>query len=128
MRLRPLWVLATQPAAVRMDLKVEFDTAFNFKAVSTWGWNPAGPGEVKMARTADDDPDAARQRAEPIVVHTVKPEIARRGLTVRPLTRIVLLKTGQRRHNRDAPSDRAVREKKKIGFRKAGGELEQVQP
>ena len=34
-----------------------------------------------MARTKDDDPDAARQSAEPIIVDAVAKEMAKRGLT-----------------------------------------------
>ncbi len=34
----------TVPAAVaRVKVNVEFDKAFNFKAVKTWGWNPTVP-------------------------------------------------------------------------------------
>ena len=48
--------------------------------MKTWGWNPQQPGEVKMARTKDDDPEAARQRAEPVILDAVSTEIGRRGL------------------------------------------------
>jgi hypothetical protein len=68
-------------ALARVDVHVEFDKTFNFKDVRTWGWNPAAPGEVKMARTREDDPDAMKARAEPIILDAVASEIARRGLT-----------------------------------------------
>ena len=58
--------LTVHAALARVDVKIDFDKAFNFKAVRTWGWNPAGPGDVKMARTKDDDPDAMKRRAEPV--------------------------------------------------------------
>jgi hypothetical protein len=64
----------------RVKVRVEFDKTFDFKPVRTWGWNPKGPGEVKMARTKDDDPEAARQRAEPIIVEAVTAEMKQRGL------------------------------------------------
>jgi hypothetical protein len=67
-------------AQARVDVKTAFDKSFNFKAVRTWGWNPAGPGEVKMARTQDDDPEAMKKRAEPMIVDAVTAEITRRGL------------------------------------------------
>lgn len=73
-------VLAGAPAAARVDVKVEFDKKFNFKAVRTWGWSPQGAGDVKMARTKDDDPDAARTFAEPIIKDAVAREIGKRGL------------------------------------------------
>jgi uncharacterized protein DUF4136 len=67
-------------ALARVDVNVEFDKAFNFKAVRTWGWDPAGPGHVKMARTREDDPDAMKKRAEPLIVDAVTTEITGRGL------------------------------------------------
>lgn len=66
----------------RVDVKVEFDKAFDFKSVRTWAWNPQGPGELKMARTKDDDPEVWRRRAEPIIVEAVATEMSRRGLQV----------------------------------------------
>jgi hypothetical protein len=74
-------VLGLHPAAARMDVKVEFDKAFDFAAVRTWGWKPEGPGDIKMARTKDDDPEAVRLMAEPIVMDAVSTEMTRHGLT-----------------------------------------------
>jgi len=73
-------ILSVEPATARVDVKVEFDKKFNFKAVRTWGWNPSGAGDVKMARTKDDDPDAVGKVAEPIIKDAVEQEIAKRGL------------------------------------------------
>ena len=73
-------VLSILPAAARMDVKVEFDKAFDFKTIRTWGWRPSGPGDVKMARTQQDDPESIRRQAEPILVDAVTTQIARRGL------------------------------------------------
>ncbi len=64
----------------RVDVKVEFDKSFNFKPVRTWGWNPGGPGEVMMARTAEDDPDAMKKLAEPWIVDAVNIEMTRRKM------------------------------------------------
>ncbi len=64
----------------RAEVKVDFDKAFNFKAVRTWGWNPAGPGEVKMARSQGDDPAKMKARAEPLIVETFTSEMTRGGL------------------------------------------------
>ena len=72
-------VLAMHVAIARVDVKVEFDKAFDFKLVRTWAWTEE-PGQVKMARTKDDDPEAARQRAEPVILDAVSTEIGRRGL------------------------------------------------
>ena len=73
-------VLAIIPVSARVDVKVEFDKAFNFKAVKTWGWNPRAPGEVKMARTQQDDPESARRQAEPIILDAVSATIGKKGL------------------------------------------------
>lgn len=72
--------VATHGVSAGIDVKVEFDKAFDFKAANTWAWNTSGPGEVKMARTQEDDPEAMRQRAEPVIVDAVMAELGRRGL------------------------------------------------
>jgi hypothetical protein len=63
-----------------VDVRVEFDKAFDFKSVKTWAWNPQLPGEVKMARTADDDPEVMRKRAEPVIIEAMAAEMGKRGL------------------------------------------------
>jgi hypothetical protein len=73
-------VLVMSPVMGRMDVKVEFDKAFDFKAVKTWGWNPRAAGEVKMARTQQDDPESVRRQAEPIILDAVTATISKKGL------------------------------------------------
>ena len=63
-----------------VDVRSEFDKAFDFKRVQTRSWNPQGRGDVRMARTQDDDPEAMRKRAEPIIVEAVTAELTKRGL------------------------------------------------
>ena len=63
-----------------VDVRVEHDKAFDFKAVRTWAWNPEGPGDVKMARTQDDDPEAMKRKVEPTLLDAVATEMTRRGL------------------------------------------------
>jgi hypothetical protein len=63
-----------------VSVKVEFDKMFNFKTVRTWAWSPAGAGDVRMARTKDDDPDAMKKRMEPIILEAVAAEMTRNGL------------------------------------------------
>ena len=80
-----LWVIATAFALaaqilLAVDVKVDFDKAFDFKGVRTWGWNPDPRGYVKMARTPDDDPDAMQKVAEPVIVSAVEAEMGKRGL------------------------------------------------
>ena len=63
-----------------VDVNVEHDKAFDFKPVRTWAWNPERPGDVRMARTQDDDPDAMKSKAEPWILDAVATEMKRRGL------------------------------------------------
>ena len=76
--------LAVQAVSARLDVKVDFDKSFNFKAVRTWGWHADGPGEVKMARTQTDNPEAMTKIAEPPIVDTVTVEMTRLGLQQAP--------------------------------------------
>ena len=63
-----------------VDVQVQSDKSFEFKGVRTWAWNPDGRGDVIMARSPDDDPEAMRKRAEPVIVEAVTAEMGRRGL------------------------------------------------
>jgi hypothetical protein len=67
--------LLAESALARVDVKIDFDKTFNFAAVRTWRFDPAGNGEVKMARTQKDDPDAMKKVAEPIIVDAVNKEM-----------------------------------------------------
>jgi hypothetical protein len=67
-------------AAGAVEVKINFAKEFNFKGVRTWAWNPQGLGEVKMARTQEDDPEVMRKRAEPVIADAVATEMGRRGL------------------------------------------------
>ena len=66
-------------AIAGVDVKVDLDKAFDFKSARTWAWNPEGPGDVKMARTQEDDPEAMRAWVEPVMVDAVTSELSRRG-------------------------------------------------
>ena len=63
-----------------VDVRVEHDKAFNFKPVKTWGWNPNGAGDVRMARTEQDDPVAMQRKVEPWILDAVTTELMGRGL------------------------------------------------
>jgi len=67
--------LLVESAVARVDVKIDFDKAFNFTSVRSWRFDPAGSGEVKMARTQKDDPDAVKAVAEPIIVDAVTKEM-----------------------------------------------------
>ena len=67
------------PALLAVDVKIDHDKAFDFKAAQTWMWSTP-PGDVKMARTQEDDPEAMRKIAEPVIVSAVSSEMAKRGM------------------------------------------------
>jgi len=70
-------IALAEPALARVDVKIDFDKNFNFSSVRTWRFDPAGNGEVKMARTQKDNPDAVKAVAEPIIVEAVNTEMQR---------------------------------------------------
>lgn len=72
-------VLLSEHALARVDVHIDFDETFDFTTVKTWGWKP-GYGEVKVARTQKDDPEAFREVAEPIIVDAATAEFGKRGL------------------------------------------------
>ena len=87
--MRPLLTLLVAVAAVallseralaRVDVDIEFDPKFDFTKVKTWAWSPSGYGDVKMARTQTDNPEAMKKVAEPIVVDAITTELNNRGL------------------------------------------------
>jgi hypothetical protein len=65
-------------AAVKVT--TQFTKSFDFTKAKTWSWHEGGPGEVKMALTADDNPELVRQRAEPIIMEAVGATLPQRGL------------------------------------------------
>ena len=72
--------LATQVGVEGVDVNVEHDKTFDFRPVRSWAWNPQGAGDVKMARTQDDDPAPVKRRFEPTILDAVAMEMTRRGL------------------------------------------------
>jgi hypothetical protein len=74
-------IIAVQSGAAAVDVHVDFDKSFNFGLAHTYGWNPAKPGSIMVARTPDDDPEAIQRRAEPVIMSAVSEEMPRRGLT-----------------------------------------------
>lgn len=73
------WLGVESTAAVKV--RTQFTKTFDFSKAKTWSWHEGGAGEVKMARTADDDPEVVRQRAEPVIIEAVGAALPQRGLT-----------------------------------------------
>jgi hypothetical protein len=72
-------VLTIDLAAAKLKVRADFEKTTDFKSMQTWDWDAAGPGEVKLARSADDDPEAVRRRIEPTLVAAVEREMTARG-------------------------------------------------
>jgi hypothetical protein len=79
-----LLALAVDAGAAKMKSRADFDRTFDFKRVQTWAWDASGPGEVKMARSSQDDPEVIRRRIEPTLVNAVEKELTGRGLKELP--------------------------------------------
>ena len=73
-------VLAMHVGLEGVDVKVEHDKTFDFRPVKTWTWNPQGAGRVVMSRTQEDDPEAMKRKAEPVIMDAVTKETTARGL------------------------------------------------
>lgn len=74
-------VIATAAAtAAKIKSRGQGDPQFDFKGVKTWGWDAAGSGDVKMARSSQDDPESIRKRIEPTIVDAVTRELGAIGL------------------------------------------------
>lgn len=72
--------LLSERALARVDVNIEFDPKFDFSTVKTWAWSPSGYGDVKMARTQTDNPEAYKKLAEPIIVDSITTELNGKGL------------------------------------------------
>ena len=72
------WVLWFATSHAAMKVKTDHDPAFDFTKARTWAWNAKEPGRVITARTANDNPEEIKSRAEPIIMEAVSAEMTRR--------------------------------------------------
>ena len=63
-----------------MKVKADYDKLFDFTKPQTWAWDDKGAGRVILARTATDDPEELKGRAEPVIKDAVSAELAKRKL------------------------------------------------
>ena len=75
-------ICGVRPDAAAVKVKAHFDKAFDFTQVRTWQWSAEGAGQVIVARTKEDDREAVRRRAEPVIMEEVTAQMQRRGLTL----------------------------------------------
>src|SRR4051812_21548303 len=73
-------VLASHATLARVDVRVEHDKTIDFRPLHTWAWHADGAGAVRMARTQNDDPEAMKASAEPLILAAVASEMTRHGL------------------------------------------------
>jgi hypothetical protein len=67
------------PVFAGIKLRVDFEKEYDFSKVKTVAWSD-GVGDIMLARSTKDDPDAMRERAQPIIVNTVASVLPARGL------------------------------------------------
>jgi len=70
--------LLAEPVLRAIDIKILRDKTFDLKQIRSWTWSPE-LGQVKMLLTAEDNPEAAKQRLEPVIVDAVTTELTARG-------------------------------------------------
>jgi hypothetical protein len=66
--------------AAKIKSRGDADPTFDFKGIRSWAWAADGPGDVKMARSSQDDPKALLAIFGPTVVESVVKELGARGL------------------------------------------------
>ena len=77
-----LWMAAgTSFEAKKIKIQTQVDDRFSFEGLRGWTWSPDGTGQVKMATTANADPEALRQRVDPVIVPLVEQELSKKGFT-----------------------------------------------
>ena len=76
-----LFSIASSAPEAKIKYETQHDKTVNFAALKTWAWHPSGKGEVKLALTAQSDPERIKKIADPIIVAAVEKEMAARGMT-----------------------------------------------
>jgi hypothetical protein len=66
--------------AAKIKITTQHHQTYPFQNVHTWNWSPDGHGEVKLATTAEADPERLRQKVEPVLVPAIEREMKARGL------------------------------------------------
>ena len=75
------WFLAAAaPEAQKIKYETQHDKTVDFSTMKTWNWDPSGTGEVKLALTAQSDPERVKRLVDPVIVAAVEKEMAAKGL------------------------------------------------
>ena len=59
--------------------KVQRDPKFDFSRLKTWGWNPSGPGDVKIWVSADSKSEPVKRHYEPFLMQSIEEQLTARG-------------------------------------------------
>ena len=72
-------IVAAAVSLAAVKVRVEQDKTFDFTKLSTWIWNPEGPGQVKMWLYAESKPEPIQKQYEPVIMKAVEDHFAKRG-------------------------------------------------
>src|SRR5215831_13928074 len=67
--------------AAKTDIDIDYDKTYSFAGVRKWAWHPDGPGDTRLAISAQDDAKRVAARVDPVVIPAVEREMKGRGLT-----------------------------------------------
>jgi uncharacterized protein DUF4136 len=66
--------------AAKTDIDIDYDKTYSFAGQRKWGWHPDGPGDTRLAISAQDDAKRVAARVDPVVIPAVERELKGRGL------------------------------------------------
>jgi hypothetical protein len=66
--------------AAKTDITITYDKMYAFASLHRWAWHPDGPGDIRLAMSAQDDPKRVASRADPVIIPAVERELTGRGL------------------------------------------------
>jgi hypothetical protein len=73
------------PAALAIaggvKVRTQYDKAFNFTPLKTFGWHPGGAGDVKLLVSDTGDAANIQRTLEPVIIEAVDNALKHRGLT-----------------------------------------------
>jgi hypothetical protein len=67
--------------AAKTDIDIEYDKKHSFAGQRRWAWHPEGPGDTRLAISAQDDAKRVAARVDPVVIPAVEREMKGRGLS-----------------------------------------------
>lgn len=59
--------------------RIERDPKFDFKTLTSFVWNPGGPGQVKVWVSAESKSEPVQRQYEPVIMQAIESELGKRG-------------------------------------------------